>query len=277
MPYADLAEFFANAPLYRVEQFPEIRTERRYGSGSNWIRVPALIDRRCETCGPTKWSLNTDDEMISEEQLSHLRYVCRNCEGASFNIWFYWNPSDPGIVVEKAGQYPKLEIPIPTDFNEALGDKRALYMKGMTLRHNAYGVGALSYFRRVIEDTTDEMLDLLEKSMEETQAAPEAIERLKAAKKGTRFEDKVRIAGEVIPTHLRPGGINPFADLYELLSVGLHDLNDDECCDIVDLMDKSLKFIYTRLKTHAQDAKVYELAAKSLNAKVAKLKSRGTK
>jgi hypothetical protein len=34
----------------------------------------------------------------------------------------------------------------------------------------------------------------------------------------------------------------------ELLSVGLHGLTDDDCCDIVDAMDGSLKFIYTRLR-----------------------------
>jgi len=39
-------------------------------------------------------------------------------------------------------------------------------------------------------------------------------------------------------------------------------------------MDGSLKFIYTRLKSHVAEAKVYEDAAKTLNARVAKLKQR---
>ena len=80
-----------------------------------------------------------------------------------------------------------------------------------------------------------------------------------------------------IPTYLRPGGVNPFGDLYEVLSIGLHDLDDDQCCDIVDAMDKSLNFIYTRLKTHVQEAKLYEEAAKSLNAKVAQLRRKASK
>jgi len=276
MPYTDMADFLVNAPLYRVENFSD-STVRETGIHTFIISVPELVDRRCETCGMTKWTLNRHHSTVEEGHFTNLPYQCRNCETADFIVWIVWRRSNATIDIVKAGQYPKLEIAIPKDFGEALGDKRALYMNGMTLRHNSYGIGALTYFRRVIEDTTDEMLDLLEKSMEETSAEPGAIERLKVAKKGTRFEDKVRIAGEVIPSHLRPGGINPFGNLYELLSIGLHDLSDDECCDIVDAMDKSLKFVYTQLKTHVQDARAYEQAAKSLNAKVAGFKSRARK
>ena len=278
MPYADLADFLVNAPLYRVEDFSDPLARENFVNKTVWIDVPQLVDRTCETCGPTKWRLNRHNSAVDQYHFSELQYRCRNCENAEFVVWMFWRRSSATtIAVQKGGQYPKLEITIPKDFGEALGDKRTLYMKGMTLRHNSYGIGALTYFRRLIEDTTDEMLDLLEESMEKTNAEPRAIERLKEAKIGTRFEDKVRIAGEVIPAHLRPGGINPFGDLYELLSIGLHDLSDDECCDIVDAMDQSLKFVYTRLKTYVQEAKAYEQAAKGLNEKVAGFKSRARK
>jgi hypothetical protein len=278
MPYADLADFLVNAQLYRVEDFSEPLAKEHAVNKTVLIGVPQLVDRTCDTCGPTKWSLNRYNNVVEEDHFSELQYQCRNCENAEFVVWMFWRRSSATtIAVEKAGQYPKLEITIPKDFGEALGDKRTPYIKGMTLRHHSYGIGALTYFRRLIEDTTDEMLDLLKESMEEINAEPGAIERLKEAKRGTRFEDKVRIAGEVIPPHLRPGGINPFGDLYELLSIGLHDLSDDECCDIVDAMDQSLKFVYTRLKTHLQEAKAYEQAAKRLNEKVAGFKSRARK
>jgi len=52
----------------------------------------------------------------------------------------------------------------------------------------------------------------------------------------------VRTAGEVcLP--IRPHNVNPFGNLYKLLSIGLHDRTDDECCEIVGAMDDSLKFI----------------------------------
>jgi hypothetical protein len=278
MPYDTLAEFLVSAPLYREETFARLRAEQRPG-GSFYISVPEMIDRECSTCGTTKWKFDfaSSHRNVDEATLVDLRYRCKNCEKGIFTVWLLWWRDAPGlkIMVMKGGQVPKLEVTIPKEFERALGDKRPLYVKGMTLRHNNYGIGSLTYFRRLIEDTTDEMLDLLQQSMEDTQSDAAAVERLRKAREGIRFEDKVKIAGEVIPTHLRPGGVNPFGDLYDLLSIGLHDLSDEECCDIVDAMDGSLKFIYTRLKTHAQEAKVYEAAAKDINARVARLKARG--
>ena len=279
MAYATLAEFLVSAALYRVEAFPSVKL-REYDRGGYYVVAPPLLDRECDACGPTKWQFDGGayEGKVGEKALEHLRYKCRNCGEATFNIWVIWWRGGGGAAsFLKAGQFPKLETSIPKEFAEALGDRRPLYLKGMTLRHNTYGIGALTYFRRLIEDTIDEMLDLLQGSMEETQSDPAAVEKLKRAREGTRFEDKVKIAGEVIPPHLRPGGVNPFGDLYGLLSIGLHDLSDEECCDIVDAMDGSLKFIYTRLKTHVGEAKAYEAAAKEINAKVTKLKARGQK
>ena len=68
----------------------------------------------------------------------------------------------------------------------------------------------------------------------------------------------MRIAGEVMPANLRPNNVNPFGDLYKLLSIGVHDRTDDECCEIVGAMDDSLKFIYAQLTTHMEASKAYE-------------------
>lgn len=277
MAYEYLSEFLVAAPLYRAEAFPSVQVRTYANSTSLYVAAPELVDRECGSCGVTKWDLvgGTYEGRVSEKNLSELEYRCRNCKATRFHVWILWARGTAGAATfVKAGQLPKLEVSIPKEFAAALGDKRSLYLKGMTLRHNNYGIGALTYFRRLIEDTTDEMLDLLQQSMEETQADKTALDKLKVARQGIRFEDKVKIAGEVIPSHLKPGGVNPFGDLYELLSIGLHDLSDDECCDIVDAMDGSLRFICTRLKAHAAEAKSYEVAAKDINAKLAKLKAR---
>jgi hypothetical protein len=177
------------------------------------------------------------------------------------------------VSVTKCGQYPKLEVNVPQAFERALGSRVALYRKGMTSRHAGYGIGALTYFRRLIEETTDEMLDLLEEALVAAGEA-EALKKLKATRAGIHFDQKVKLAADILPTHLRPGGINPFGDLYELLSIGLHGLSDEECCDAVDAMDEALKFIYTRLKTHAEEAKGYVAAVRKISDKVAALKAK---
>jgi hypothetical protein len=178
MPYASLEEFLVNAPLYRAEPFPSVKLQQYERSSNYYITAPALVDQECRNCGPTKWKFDGGvyEGRVGERSLEHLRYLCKNCEKARFIVWIMWW-REGGVHVLKAGQHPKLEITIPKEFGDALGDKRPLYIKGMTLRHNNYGIGALTYFRRVIEDTTDEMLDLLENAMVETNANPAAVER----------------------------------------------------------------------------------------------------
>ncbi len=272
MRYADFPVFLVNASLYREEIIEDPRL------GDSGLKVPDPVNRECPRCGMTKWKL-TDGAYggAISKGFRQLTYQCKNCEENTFLVWLVWWRDGNITKVMKTGQYPKLEITIPKELEKALGGKRSLYLRGMTSRHNGYGIGALTYFRRLIEDTTDEMLGLLEEAMEAANADPAAIEVLRKAKDGRRFEDKVKIAAEVMPAHLKPGGINPFGDLYELLSIGLHDRTDEECCDIVDAMDKSLKFIYTQLKTHAEDAKAYEQATKSIQEILARSKQRDSK
>lgn len=274
MPYASLGDFLVRAPLYQDVTFTDFPS-RMHGNGTYYVKTPPVIDRECVDCGATKWEFAGDwGSEPTERSLHQARYRCRNCGGRVFDVWFWWWRGGGGATFSKIGQYPKLEIPIPKEFGEALGDKRPLYVKGMTLRHNAYGIGALTYFRRVIEDTTDEMLNLLEEAMQATGADPEALAALQRAKDGTQFEDKVRIAAEVLPANLRPNNINPFGDLYKLLSIGLHDRNDEECCEIVDAMDESLKFIYTQLKTHMEANKGYEGSTQKVSDLLAKMKKK---
>lgn len=285
MNYEELTTFLAEAPLYQekpLENIPRARavifeTEDGLPRPTQEMPVPKELRRHCSICAGVqtwRWYGIPGSAEWMHIGVNEIDYQCRNCSKEVFQVWILIWLNEGRIFVQKVGQWPKLGITLPADFDKALGQKKPLYFKGMTSRHQGYGIGALTYFRRLIEDTTDEMLNLLERAMIETGAGSEAIEALQEAKGGIRFEDKVKIAAATMPAHLRPGGVNPFGDLYELLSIGLHDLNDDECCDIVDAMDQALKFIYTQLKTHAEDAKAYEAAVKSINATVAKLKGR---
>src|SRR6266853_543104 len=91
MPYASLGDFLVNAPLYQDVAFKGIQT-RQHQNGSDYVRVPSLIDRQCATCGPTKWEfdLGTYGQEASERSIHHVRYKCRNCQGKAFDAWFWW-------------------------------------------------------------------------------------------------------------------------------------------------------------------------------------------
>jgi hypothetical protein len=108
------------------------------------------------------------------------------------------------LVYEKFGQYPAFEINPPKELAKALTPERlALYKKGKTSRHHGYGLGALVYFRRLVEDTTDELLDLLVTAMRDTGSDDAAVVPIIEAKAGRVFDEKVKIVGAASPSRPR--------------------------------------------------------------------------
>jgi hypothetical protein len=103
--------------------------------------------------------------------------------------------------------------------------------------------------------------------LKETGGDVDAIERVRQAKATIVFKEKAKVAANALPAHLRPG-INPFSVLHDMPSEGLHNLNDEECCAIVDQVDAALQFIYVALKLHVEERKAYVEALKGLNKPV---------
>lgn len=285
MKHAELAAYLVGAPLYQPKEIEDAKL-RDFPRAANHdyreLFVPMVVRRECEMCGGERnfefvGGAGSDGLSVGAG-LRARAYRCKDCESEPFSVWFMWWVERGKSFIVKAGQFPKLEVTLPKAFEKALGDQKAgFYRRGMTSRHNGYGIGALAYFRRVIESTVDDMLKVLEEAMVATDTDPAAIERLRTAREGREFEDKVKLAAEVIPEHLKPGGTNPFADLHGLLSIGLHGLTDEECCDIVTLMDEPLKYVYTTLKAHTEGASRYRDAANKINQAVGKFRGRAPK
>lgn len=112
----------------------------------------------------------------------------------------------------------------------------------MILREHNFGLGSLVYARRVVEETTLELLGLLEEAIREAGGNIEpAIAAIKEAREGKTFEDIVRLAANAVPDHLRLGGANPLALLFEPLSDGIHARTDEDAIEIVDGMQQILE------------------------------------
>src|SRR5207244_740991 len=112
-----------------------------------------------------------------------------------FLVWFQLRMKDGEPTAVKWGQTPALSIAIPKEAEKALGDYADLWKKGMRSRHQGYGIGALAYFRRVVEGATGKLLGLLAESMLLLLATlNQHIEQQKAygdaAKNVAQFRDK---------------------------------------------------------------------------------------
>ena len=261
-------KFLVNDPLYRRLEL-DIFTDQRSSAPA---LLPAQVSRRCEHCKQTtRWDRQTRYGTVGSFIDAH--YLCRNCGRETFHVWFFWSQSNDRTLLSKVGQFPRLQVePRPELAKSLNADQLQLYRTGMVMRHNNYGIGAMPYFRRLVESSTDEMLDLLIEALKVGGENDPTIEKIIEAKTGKVFEKKVEFAGTVLPQHLRPGGANPFALLHKLLSDGLHARSEEECCEIVDGIDEAMTMIYVTLKHHVREAQGYGEAIRKLQAKLSKAK-----
>jgi len=293
-----IGKFLVAGALYQKLTVPGLR----FDGDSLTAILPREIQRACETakCGSFEsgWLLHKLSEDATPET-AVATYCCRNC-GASFEVCLRWGyshsekarrareearakdrilraaggvglgdpePAQAEFSFQKVGQYPAPTVTLPPDFAKALGTHQDLYRKGLVSRNQGYGIGALAYFRRIVEDTMNNMLGLLAEALREHNADPDVVQRVEAANGEKVFEKKAKIAADALPADLQPGGFNPFRSLHEQYSESLHEHTDDACVAIVDRMREDMAIIFKILKTHIDDRRQYKEAARRLQQK----------
>jgi hypothetical protein len=199
-----------------------------------------------------------------------LDYQCNNCETARFYVLLAIHsrrhlPVGPlTIAVEKVGQWPKMEVRAPKLLEQALGTHVSVYRRALTSRHQGYGIGAVAYLRRIVEETIDTLLDLVAEVLKLESGNEGQVARLEEAKKGKVFDEKVKLAGDALPAHLRPGGINPFGTLHDLLSSGIHRLSEERALAVADAVIESLGYLFTELDVHVRARRAFVEKMKGL-------------
>ena len=159
------------------------------------------------------------------------------------------------LQVQKIGQYPPLSITIPKPLENNLGEHHAApYKKALINRNEGYGLGAVSYMRRVVEDKTEELIEVVAELAEAHNIDAKTVGEIRAAKlEKTTYDQKLRIAATVLPESLLIDGVNPLDVLYGLVSGGLHDLTEEQCIAIADEIRGVFEYTFTRLKAETQD------------------------
>ena len=135
------------------------------------------------------------------------------------------------FIVTKVGQYPPWSIDISRDLSRVLGKYEDIYKKGLICESQGYGIGAYAYYRRIIEDVIDKLLDMIPDllSGKDKETYMTALEK---TKHDINASDKIKLVKDLLPLSLRPEGINPLGTLHQSLSEGLHARTDDECTEI---------------------------------------------
>jgi hypothetical protein len=258
------SEFIENSPLYTqvvIENFSP----------------PASITRICERVSckkETTWLLGDKLDSTAKAGNTSLTfktaaYTCGLCRNNNLVVIYEllnWcqNPDSHvtpkswhNTAVRKIGQVPPEDIQVPPELVGRLGSTASHYKKALSSRNANYGIGAMAYLRRVVDEKTDELIDVMAELSRTYNADEEEIQKLLNAKTQTRYEQKLQVAAELIPSSLRPGGVNPLGQLYKHASIGLHGKTDDECVAIFDDVRADFEYVFRNLHNQAEERREF--------------------
>lgn len=210
-----------------------------------------------------QWDIRGTNPKIS---IRTVGYTCGLCHGNSFAVVYEllnWShhPQSGNIwchtAVRKIGQLPPQEIEIPAELMDRLGSTAGHYKKALISREQNYGIAAMAYLRRVVDEKTDDLIDVMADLSQTHNIGEKEIADLLGAKKQIRYEEKLKVATELIPEALRPEGVNPLGQLYQHTSAGLHGKTDDECVAIFDDLKADFEYVFRNLHLQAKERREF--------------------
>ncbi|MDE0109220.1 MAG: hypothetical protein OXN96_15515 [Bryobacterales bacterium] len=132
------------------------------------------------------------------------------------------------MTVTKLGEFPPFSTPIAPRIPKLLsGLDLDLYRKGVRAMDHGFGIGAASYFRRVVESQWELLVTEIKKGAEEL---GHDVRKYDHALEPHQFKSAVKSLKDTIPDKfLLPDGQNPLIMLHQLYSRQLHNLSDEHC------------------------------------------------
>jgi hypothetical protein len=237
-------------------------SNRRFGK-LPWQLKMYCDDEKCKS--ETWWEVNSIDLYFTSDYIHRGVYYCKNCGdkyggGNKQYYQFIWQEQKEFNIFIKVGQWPALSIEPSPEMTIALGaEDTELYKKGLIGFNFGHGIGAVAYFRRVLENKINALLDLIAEAARNAKVADEHLAEIEAVKNSHRVEDKIDIASKILPAHLKPGGHNPLDKLYGPLSAGLHGESDDDCLTIFSEARFVFEYLFKNLTESNEEARKYVL------------------
>jgi len=133
---------------------------------------------------------------------------------------------------------------IPSRVLSFIGPDREEFLQGIRAEAQGMGVGAFSYYRRVVDNQWKRILDHLVRASKNINSDKKIIETLIKAQSEDQFGKAVEIIKKAIPPSLLISGHhNPLALLYKATSKGIHNFSDGQCLQLA----KDVRVVLTEL------------------------------
>jgi hypothetical protein len=253
--------FLESAPANASNKIPGLAAYDTTVS-SNFRVLPRIqIQLHCNVDGGPRWFIRVSSHHFLKNtwEYEFITFRCKNC-GQSTKTYAVLTvrAADDAADVEvmKLGEFPPYAAPISQKVERLLGKgDLELYRKGMRAEAQAFGIGAATYFRRVV----DSQWKLLVTEIRDAASVlgEKDLSVFDAALAETQFSAAVEMLKDALPAKLLIlDRQNPLTLLYRPLSIGLHDMSDDQClqqaADIRTVLAALLENIGDVLKDQAE-------------------------
>jgi len=232
--------------------------------------VPPTLRRHCPTCHvDTNWNRNRPSSNAWSLGAIESEWSCVQCTREKFRVWLdiavgpltnetvdVTNPPIGEIVsaemraytVRKIGQWPPPSVKPEPELERVLDEvDRDLYRKAIMNLSQGYGLGALAYFRRVVENETNRLLEVVaELAADEEDEA--LLSELAEARKGHNADQRLRLIANATPRSLRMGGLNPLKTIHAITSGGVHNGTEDECAEVAQELRASFEYVFRHVR-----------------------------
>lgn len=205
--------------------------------------------------------LNKFDETVIYEA------VCQLCKKQKIEIIIkIYNELENKKTVffaQKIGQFP----PIATIANKETyiflrEEDKHFYEKARQCLVHGFGMGAFAYFRRIIENEIKHIIEeLIEAKVENYDKIKNVYIQFNRDHQMGKLIDETNI---FIPESLKFKGRNPLHILYHQLSIGIHNLEEEECLDKAESIDFLFNFIICQLNREKNEISKYNSILKKL-------------
>jgi len=239
-----------------------------------YIEVPEIkIECDHEDCNGIRFFKSSSDHCsVTKERFSHtfLSYTCKNCGviGKYYSLLLHHQPDDI-VAAIKVGEWPPFGPKTPPRLLRILGDDKDLFLCGRRAEFQGLGMGAFTYYRRVVENKKNLLFDEIIKVVKKVGDSSGVIEQLESAKKDTQFTkavDSIKLPQGL----LIDGCHNPLKLLHTALSTGIHGKPDNECLELA----QSIRLVLVEFIEKLEQALVDH---KELNKAVSQLWKANTK
>jgi hypothetical protein len=233
------AQFLESYPPAQMVAVSQLFVKKQYANGGLcWELGTPQLQLHCTeaSCNGLRFfRYNEGDISVSRDSDAlqrFLTYVCSNCRRSSkfYSLRAVRDNSDQSNgLCYKFGELPPYGPPTPARLIRLFEDERETFLKGRQCENHGLGIGAFVYYRRVVENQKNRILDEIIRVSEKIGAHAGMIETLQAAKNETQFSKALASVKDALPQALLINGHNPLTLLHRALSGGLHEQTDEEC------------------------------------------------